>query len=268
MKIKFLKALVEDYELAKLFIGREIASKYRGSQLGMAWSIVNPLMMLSVYTFVFSQIFKARWEGEGDPTKPMNFALNLFTGLIVFNIFSESTTRAPTLITANPNYVKKIKFPLHVLGEMVVGSSLFHALISFGILITARLITEGNIPTSVLILPIVLLPLVLMCMGIVWILATIGVFMKDINQVVTPIVSMLMFLSPIFYPASALPSGLQWMAAINPLAKVMEQTRQCIISGVVPNLSHLIVQIMIGIVWCEVTYKILKRLEKSFGDVL
>jgi len=268
MKMRFLTVFLKDYELSKLFIGREIAAKYKGSQLGLIWTIVNPLIMLSVYTLVFSQIFQARWGGDEDPTKPMNFALNLFAGLIIFNVFSESTTRAPTLITSNPNYVKKIKFPLHVLGEMIVGSSLFHALVSFAILITAKIITEHNVPITVLLLPFVLLPLILMCLGLVWILATIGVFIKDINQVITAVVSMLMFLSPIFYPASALPKGLAWMATLNPLAKIIEQTRECIIDGIIPSTSELLLQTVIGLVWCEVTYRTLKRLERSFGDVL
>jgi lipopolysaccharide transport system permease protein len=268
MNIKFCSAFVKDLELSKIFVGREIATKYKGSQLGLAWTIVNPLIMLSVYTVVFSQIFQARWGSDADPTKPMNFALNLFAGLIVFNVFAESTTRAPTLITSNPNYVKKIKFPLHVLGEMVVGSSLFHALVSFGILLAAKFITENNVPTTALLLPFVLLPLMLMCLGLVWMLATIGVFIKDINQVVTAIVSMLMFLSPIFYPASALPSGLHWMAALNPLAKIIEQTRQCVIDGIAPNTSQLVIQTVIGLLWCEITYRTLKKLERSFGDAL
>ena len=192
MNVKFLTAFVKNFELSKIFIGREISTKYKGSQLGLTWTIVNPLIMLSVYTLVFSQIFQARWGGDADPAKPMNFALNLFAGLIVFNVFAESATRAPTLITSNPNYVKKIKFPLHILGEMVVGSSMFHALVGFGILLTAKLITENNIPKTVLLLPLVLIPLMLMCLGLVWLLATIGVFIKDINQIVTAIVSMLM----------------------------------------------------------------------------
>lgn len=268
MNIKFIKAYIEDFELSKLFMGREIAVKYKGSQLGLTWTIVNPLIMLSVYTLVFSQIFQARWSNDTDPTRPMNFALNLFAGLIVFNVFAESITRAPALITSNPNFVKKIRFPLHVLGEMVVGSSLFHALISFGILISAKLITENNIPITVLLLPFIMLPLMLMSLGTVWILATIGVFVKDINQIVTAIVSMLMFLSPIFYPASALPSELHWMATLNPLAKLIEQARFCIIEGIAPNTNQLILQTLAGIVWCEITYRTLKKLEKNFGDVL
>jgi lipopolysaccharide transport system permease protein len=268
MKIKMLNAFIKDYELSKLFIAREIATKYKGSQLGLLWTIVNPLIMLSVYTLVFSQIFQAKWGSIEDATKPMNFALNLFAGLIVFNIFSESATRAPTLITSNPNFVKKIKFPLHVLGEMVIGSSLFHAVVSFGILLTAKLVTENKIPTTVAMLPLVLLPFILMCLGLVWMLSTVGVFIKDVNQVITAIVSMLMFMSPIFYPTSALPSGLQWMATINPLAIIIKQTRQCMIDGIMPNTSHLMIETFIALIWCEANYRVLKRLEKSFGDVL
>ena len=268
MRIKILNAFIKDYELSKLFIGREIAAKYKGSRLGLTWTIVNPLIMLSVYTLVFSQVFQAKWGSIADATKPMNFSLNLFAGLIVFNIFSESATRAPTLITSNPNYVKKIKFPLHVLGEMVIGSSLFHALISFGILLIAKLVTENKIPTTAVMLPLVLLPLILMCLGLIWILSTIGVFIKDVNQIITAVVSMLMFLSPIFYPTDAQPNGLQWMATINPLAVTIEQTRQCVIDGIMPNKQHLLLQTLIALAWCEATYRGLKRLEKSFGDVL
>ena len=266
--LSFAKDNLKYYQLTKQLITRDVAGRYRGSQLGMAWTVINPLLMLSVYTLVFSQVFKARWGAGTEPQSPLAFALNLFAGLLVFNFFAECANRSPTLITSNPNYVKKIVFPLHVLGTTIVGSALVHALTSTAILILAKLIIDRQVPITCLLLPLVWIPLVLGTLGMSWLLSSAGVFLRDIGQLTGAIVSMLMFLSPIFYPASALPKGLQWLASLNPLASSIEQTRGILIAGEVPELTQWVIQVIVSILWCEFCFRMLQRAKPNFGDML
>lgn len=266
--LSFAKDSLKYHQLTNQLIKRDVAGRYRGSQLGLAWTVINPLLMLSVYTLVFSQVFKARWGAGTGPQNPLEFALNLFAGLLVFNFFAECANRSPTIITNNPNYVKKIVFPLHVLGTTIVGSALVHGLTSTAILITAKLIIDGRVPITLLLLPLVWTPLVLGTLGMSWLLSTAGVFLRDIGQLTGALVSMLMFLSPIFYPASALPQGLQWLASLNPLATSIEQTRGILISGQAPDPAQWVTQILLSLVWCEFCFRILQKAKPNFGDML
>ena len=268
MKLRFISKTLAKRDLISQLIKRDVITRYKGSFLGITWALLNPLIMISVYTLVFSQIFQAKWGESTSSTNPIYFGVNLFCGLVVFNMFAECATRGPTLITSNPNYVKKIVFPLYTLGEMVVGSSLVNAAISTGILIAMKTITVGGISPDILLLPLVWLPFVLECLGMVWILATMGVFVKDTGQVMNALVSVTMFLSPIFYPSSSIPDGLRWLIGLNPLVKTIENTRVIIMENHSPNIMNVLVQVLIGLVWCELTYRLLKKSSRYFGDIL
>lgn len=246
---------------------REIQSRYRGSILGLSWSFVQPLTMLAVYTLVFSQVFKARW-GTGNELGPLAFAVNLFAGLIVFNLFSECLNRAPGLILANPNYVKKVIFPLEVLAPVAIGTAGFHALTSLLVLVIFELMAYGRIPSSFLWLPLVWTPFLLGTLAITWILSALGVFVRDIGQLVGVIVSMLMFLSPIFFPLSALPARWLPILQLNPLAHVIEETRVVTIVGHAPSITYIIVGIIVSMVACEVSYRSFQRAKPAFADVI
>jgi lipopolysaccharide transport system permease protein len=177
---------------------REVLGRYRGSALGLVWSFFNPLFMLMVYTFVFSQVFKARWS-VGSESKT-EFALVLFAGLIVFNLFAECITRAPGLVLSNPNYVKKVVFPLEILPFVGLLAALYHALISLCVWLATYVILCGVPHGTVLLLPLVIPPFALFIMGLSWALASLGVFLRDVSQFIGVVVTTLMFLSPIFYP--------------------------------------------------------------------
>ncbi len=174
----------------------------------MLWSLINPILMLAIYTFVFSVVFKIRMDQQDGSIydDKFAFALVLFVGLIIFNLFSECLSRAPGLILANVNYVKKIIFPLEILPWVNLGSALFHAGISFLVLLGFLLIIDHPIHWTSIYLPIIVLPLLFLILGLSWFLASIGVFVRDIGQFIGLILTMLMFMSPIFYPASALPA--------------------------------------------------------------
>ena len=267
MKFRFPHALWKHRDLCWRLTEREVLGRYRGSALGIGWSFITPLAMLAVYTFVFSQVFKARWGGL-EQTGPLGFAVNLFAGLIVFNLFSECVNRAPGLVLANPNYVKKVIFPLEVLGSVAVGSAVFHAITSLIILIVFELIAFRQLPITLLWLPAVWLPLVLGSLTCTWILSAGGVFLRDIGQLIGVALNMLMFLSPIFFPVSALPARWQPILALNPLAQVIEQTRAVAIKGDNPSVSYLAIGTLVTLVSCELSFRVFQKSKGAFGDVI
>lgn len=267
MRFRFPQALWKHRELWWRLTEREVLGRYRGSALGIGWSFITPLAMLAVYTFVFSQVFKARWGGL-EQAGPLGFAVNLFAGLIVFNLFSECVNRAPGLVLANPNYVKKVVFPLEVLGSVAVGSSVFHALTSLVILVVFEMVAFRQLPLTLLWLPVIWLPLILGSLACTWFLSAAGVFIRDIGQLIGVGLNMLMFLSPIFFPLSALPPRWQPVLQLNPLAQVIEQTRRTAIQGLNPNWIYVVLAILITFVACEISFRGFQKSKGAFADVL
>ncbi|MFM0221519.1 ABC transporter permease [Paraburkholderia dipogonis] len=224
-----LRSLRSNKDLIVNLISREVIGRYRGSFMGLLWSFFNPVLMLAVYTFVFSVVFKTRWAGASDSRA--EFALVLFAGLMCFNFFAECVNRAPSLILSNANYVKKVIFPLEVLPVVALGSAAFHFCVSMSVWMIFYLIFLGIPHVTVLLAPIALIPLVLFTLGCVWILSALGVYLRDVSQFIGIAVSMLMFLSPIFYPVSALPERYRGIIALSPLTFIIEQIRNSLIWG-------------------------------------
>ncbi|MGE3468280.1 MAG: ABC transporter permease [Pyrinomonadaceae bacterium] len=252
--------------MIRQLVQREISVRYKASLLGMAWSFLTPILMLAIYTFVFSVIFQARWEIE--LKDPGEFALVLFAGLIVFQLIAECIGRAPGLISENPSYVKRVVFPLEALPWVVVINATFNALVSYGILVIAYLIMVGSPPITAFWLPAVLLPLILTTCGLVWFLSSAGLFVRDVRQIVGVAIPVLMFASPVFYPISALPEGMRPFMRFNPMALTIEQVRSVLLFGKAPDFSDLgllyllaIVVAWAGLVWFLVT-------KRGFADVL
>jgi lipopolysaccharide transport system permease protein len=246
---------------------REVVGRYRGSLLGWGWSLLNPLLMLGVYTFVFSTVFKARWP-DLQQAGSLGFAVNLFAGLIVFNLFSECVGKAPTLVLNEPSYVTKVVFPLELLSAVAVGAAGFHACTSLLVLAVFKLIATGTIPTTALWLPLVWLPLVLGCLGLCWLLSALGVYLRDLPQLVSVGLSVLMFLSAVFYPISALPLRWQPLLLANPLVLVIEQTRRVLVRGEHPTLSYLLLGIPAAVLACELGFRLFQKARRGFADVI
>jgi len=263
---EMMATLWRNQDLIKTLIKREVIGRYRGSVLGILWSFFNPVFMLTVYTFVFSVIFKARWNGGGD--SKTEFALILFAGLMVFNLFAECVNRSPGLILSNVNYVKKVIFPLEILPLVSFGVASFHTAISFGVWLLFFLLFLGLPPITALLLPIIMLPLVLLTLGLSWFLASLGVYLRDVGQFIGITITALLFLSPIFYPVSGLPEEYQPFLLVNPLTPVIEQVRDILIWGKTPDWisfgGHLAASTVIawlGFAWFQKT-------RKGFADVL
>jgi lipopolysaccharide transport system permease protein len=255
-------------QLIASLIGREIAARYRGSGLGLLWPLITPLLLLAVYTLVFGTVLGARWAPDWAAAGTLELAIVLFAGLIVFQLFADVILRAPTLVVSNVSYVKKVVFPLEVLPVVALGSAVFHAAVSLFVLLAAMLAFKGYIPTTALMLPIVIAPLLLVILGLTWFLAALGVFVRDIEQVLGTLVTALMFLSPVFFSAEALPQWLRPWLALNPLALPIEQARQVLIWGRLPDLAALAAYAVLALAVAMAGLAWFQRTRKGFADVL
>lgn len=264
-----LETLLRNRRLAFRLAGREIEARYRGSVLGALWLLIMPLLMLGVYTFAFSVVFKARWGGaEGAAASTPAFALFLFAGLSIYSVFADTLNRAPGLILENPAYVKKVVFPLELLPWVALLVSLFNFAVSMAIFFAFYPFVFGVPPLTVLWLPLIILPVLLMTLGLSWFLASLGVFLRDIRQVVGVFTMALLFLSPIFYPMEALPEDARAMLQLNPFATVLEQARGVLFEGTRPNFVSLSIEIVITAFIAALGYAWFVRTRKAFADVL
>jgi lipopolysaccharide transport system permease protein len=246
---------------------REVVGRYRGSVMGIAWSFFNPVLMLLVYTFVFSVVFKARW-GVGAEESRASFAIVLFVGMIVHGLFAEVANRAPGLILGNVSYVKRVVFPLEVLPWIAMGSALFHTAVSLVVLLLAQLILTHQVPWTLVLFPLVVAPLILATMGLAWFLAAIGVYVRDIGQTIGIVTTVMLFLSPVFYPVSALPEQYQAWLHLNPLTFVIEEGRKVLLFGQLPDWGGwaLYLVVSLGVAWAGFWW--FQKTRKGFADVV
>ena len=262
------KSLWKNHQLISQMTKREVIGRYKGSTMGLAWSFFNPVFMLVVYTFVFSEIFKSRWGGNGGDESKTQFAVLLFVGMIVFTLFSEVLNRAPVLILSNINYVKKVVFPLEILPVISMGAALFHSLISVGVLLAAFVLFNGYLHWTVILVPLVFLPLVFLALGLSWILASLGVFLRDVGQTIGIVTSVLMFLSPVFYPISAVPERFRPFIMANPLTFIIEQAREVLVWGHTPDWAGLGAYTLAATVIAWGGFAWFQNTRKGFADVL
>lgn len=265
--IEMIASLWRNRQLIHNLVRREVLGRYKGSVLGIFWSLVTPVFMLAVYTFVFSVVFKARWGTDGSGSKT-EFALVLFAGLMVFNLFAECISSAPSLILSNVNYVKKVIFPLEILPWVRMGSALFQFSVSLGVWLLAYLLLFGVPHWHVALLPLILLPLVLFVMGLSWALSSLGVFLRDVGQMIGLVITVLMFLTPIFYPTSSLPETYQALMYLNPLTAPIEMVRGLLYWGKIPVFIDLMAYILGSITVAALGFAWFQKTRKGFADVL
>lgn len=264
--VAIILSIINNRNLILDLAKREVFARYRGSALGLLWSFFNPLLMLTVYTFVFSVVFKARWNIES--ASKTEFALVLFVGLIIFNLFAECIGRAPSIIISNANYVKKVVFPLEVLPVVTLLSAFFHAIVSLSVWLLGYIAIFGLPHITMVYLPLILLPLLLYVVGLSWILASLGVFLRDVSQFIGSLITVLMFLTPIFYPATALPDEYRRWLYLNPITPMIEQARYVLYWGKLPDLTILGNATMISMLTAWLGFIWFQKTRRGFADVL
>lgn len=246
---------------------REVVGRYRGSLLGLAWSFFNPLLMLLVYTFVFTQVFHSKWGNVANAGKA-DFAIVLFVGMIVYALFADNVNRAPILIVSNANYVKRVVFPLEVLPVVGVCASLFHCVISLGVWLLAYLLLVGIPHATALLFPIVVLPFAVGILGVSWILASVGVFLRDVAQTTGIITTALMFLAPVFYSIDNVPPRFKSVVIANPATFIIEEAREVLVWGRLPDWYGLSLYTAVSLLVAWVGYWWFQKTRKGFADVL
>lgn len=246
---------------------RDVIGRYKGSVMGVMWSLFNPLFLLLIYTFVFSVVFKARWGTDLHESKSQ-FAILLFVGMIVHGLFAETLNRAPRLILGNVSYVKKIVFPLEILPVVAIGAALFHAFVSVLVLLIAFVVFNGYLQWTTVFLPLILLPLLVLTLGAAWALASLGVYLRDVAQPISLIMTVLLFASPVFYPITALPERIRPWLMLNPLTFVIEQARAVLIFGQLPDWTGLATYSLVSVLIAWAGYAWFQKTRKGFSNVL
>lgn len=246
---------------------RDLLVRYRGSYLGLLGSLVRPIAMFAVYAVVFGFIFQSKLN-QGVQESKFDFALALFCGLIVYDFVAECLARAPMLVISNPNYVTKVVFPLEILCVSTVGAALAQLAISLIPLLGGLLLVHGAIPLTVLYLPLIVLPLILICLGAGWFLASLGVFVRDINAIVPVFLTIMMFASAIFYSLNKVSPEFLPLFLLNPLAVAVDQARNAVLWGIVPSWPRYLLMLAIGLVTLSGGYAFFMRTKRAFADVM
>ncbi|MCA0201586.1 MAG: ABC transporter permease [Proteobacteria bacterium] len=259
-----IAVLVRQRVALRQFLVRAISRRYRMSSLGFLWTMVIPLATLAIYAFVFGVVMPSS-NGDGDTTA---FTLRLFAGLIVFWLMAEVITQSPASVVEQTNLVKKSVFPLEVIPAVVVGTALFHSLISTLVLIAALLVLGAGIHPTILLFPIVILPLALLLTGLAWLLAGIGVYFRDLMHIVGLLMTGALFLSPVFYPIERLTPGLQTALMFNPISFIVGEARGVLLEGRAPDWAGLAIYFAIAWIIAAVGLAFFRRARKNFADVL
>jgi lipopolysaccharide transport system permease protein len=263
---ELFQSLRVNHHLIKALTKREVYGRYQGSLIGILWTLINPLLMLLVYSFVFGLVFKARWNNGAESM--VEFSLVLFSGLMVFNFFAECIGRAPTTILNNANLVKRVVFPLELLSVITLCSAGFHFLVSFFVWLLAYALIIGIPNASIILAPLALIPLLLITIGLSWILAALGVYFRDVQHLIGPIITALMFMSPIFYSIDSLPENYRCLFQLNPLAESIEIFRGLVYFGKFPNITDLAIYFLFSLLIAFLGFTFFQKTRKGFADVL
>lgn len=262
----FLESLLAHRRLVFELAKRDVVGRYKGSFLGSLWSLVNPIVILALYTFVFGVIFKSRWTAHGSSI--VEFAVVMFCGLILHGMVSEVLSRSPSLVTSQPNFVKKVVFPLDCLAWVILAAALYHFAVANVVMIVGVLLLRGDLPATALFAPLVVMPLALFLVGAAWILAALGVFFRDLSQVINIFLSVLLFLAPVFYPLSSVPVALRPLVFLNPLTLIVEQYRNVLIWGHAPDWAALGLYSVVAATVAWTGHHWFQKTRKDFADVL
>lgn len=261
------RTIIQNRSLLKQLVIRNIAGRYRGSMLGLLWSFAQPLMMLCVYTFVFSIVFKIRWGVETAGSRSA-FAMIMFCGMAMYNVFAESLNANCGIVVANVNFVKKVIFPLEILPLSQTLASFALGLVWFLLLFSGTIFFFGKVSLTMLLLPVILLDLFLFTLGLSYFMASLGVYVRDMLYALGVVLQILFFMTPIFYSIEMVPERYRWLLQINPLTTMIEEARKVFLYGQLPNWTFLGVSFLVSIIVCQLGIAWFSKTKKGFSDVL
>lgn len=261
-----IKTIYKNSYLFKQLVKKDIQQQYKGSVLGILWSFIVPIFMLVIYTFVFSEVFQAKWDI--DTSDKYQFALVLFCGLTVFNLVSEVMSRSTRLIASNTNYVKKVIFPLEILPVVATFSSLFNCGISFIILIVVRLIIYHSVSTTLYMIFLMFIPLIVLAVGLGLFISAVSVYLKDVGNAISVIITILMYISPVFFPLSAVPESFRSVCECNPMTYIIENFRNVVLYGKCINWKYYGISCAVALVFYFIGKVVFMRAKEGFADVL
>ncbi len=267
MRANIFQEFIQHRFLISQLTKKDITQRYRGSALGFLWSILSPLFTLAIYTFVFGFIFKAKWGIDTGESKA-DFALILFSGLIFHAMMTECLTAAPTLMSTHSNFVKRVVFPLEILPWTTLLSSLYHFMMSFAVLVFFYIVVNQTFPVGIIFVPIIMIPFCILLIGLMWILSSLGVFFKDLSQIMQMASTLLLFTSPILYPLSMVPEKLHFLIYLNPLTLIIEQMRDILFHGSFSLTQNLLLYLSISCILAIIARNLFKKLKLSFADLL
>lgn len=261
------RSVLAHRELILRLTTREVTQRFQGSLLGVAWMVLTPLLTAAVFTFVFSAVFQTRWGGT-TPTGPFDFAILLLVGMAVHGVFAEAVGRAPILILSQASYVTKVVFPIEVLPLVVVLSSLVNAVMTIAIVLVGQLLLNGVFHWTAIFWPVVIAPYLIFVAALVMFFAACGVFLRDLSQIVSLLITVTLFLTPIFYPLNAVPGAFRTVMRLNPLTSIVEQSRTVIVFGGLPDFVSLALYTLCALAALAMSFWLFQRLRPGFADVL
>ena len=260
-------SITEHRDLLLQMLKRQIQQRYRGSHIGFLWAFIHPVLMLLVYMYVFGIVMRVRWGVEGHDN--LEFGVILFSGLLLHSLLAEVFTSSVGLITGNSQFVKKVVFPLQILSIVTVGNALFHAIIGTGILFVILLLTGGQAYWTILLAPVVMLPFVIFLLGMSWLLAALGVYFRDLSQIMGVLITVMLFLAPIVYPFSSVPDRLKpFVLWLNPLTIIVEQLRAVLLFGQFPDWYLLSIYSVFAVAMFVFGYWFFNKTRDGFADVI
>jgi lipopolysaccharide transport system permease protein len=262
----YLATIARYRDLISQLVRREFSTRYRGSVLGVLWAVVNPILTVLVFSFLFGAIFKARWGSGSDSNG--DFVIIALVGMIIHGVFAESLGQAPNVILGRPSYVKKVVFPLEILPIVTVATALLNAAAAMTVVLAANAILNGSIPVTVLLLPVVLVPFILLVGGVVLFVSAIGIYLRDLAQIVNFLTMVTLFLAPVFYPISVVPESYRFLLYLNPLTFIIEQARDVALFGQLPDWSGLATYTVIAFAFAWAGLWWFQRARKGFADVV
>ncbi len=263
----FAADLLKHRELLWQFTLRNVELRHKGSHFGLAWSLLNPLLMLGLYVLVFGYIFGGRFGVLPHETRA-DYAIAIFLGLSIFHFTAEVIATAPLVIVGNPNFVKKVVFPLEILPAANVGAALFHLLISLTLVLVSTVAFGEGVHLGIFWLPVILLPVVLFCLGMSWLFSALGVFFRDIGQMMQFLSMTLMFASAVFYSTQKIPPAAWVYMRFNPVLLAIELARNAALWERAVNPNHLGYLYLCGFAACYLGHRTFVRLKPAFSDVL